>query len=255
MKRLLFLTMILILLLSALTGCGGKKETPTPAAAVEGGLPVDAMAIASERGLTPDDINAALKTYMPSGKWDEYYLFLSGGHSGNLIVAGVPSMRILKNIAVFTPESWQGYGFGNADIENMLDAGNPKGETVRMGDSHHPALSETAGDYDGQFIFINDKNSARVAVIDLRDFETKQIVKDPNIISNHGSTFVTPNTEYIIQGTQYPTPLGYGYAPLSEYKDKYRGRDHDVEVRPRKGPYRPGAVLQHRSAAVLAGPV
>ena len=223
MKRLLFLTMILILLLSALTGCGGKKETPTPAAAVEGGLPVDAMAIASERGLTPDDINAALKTYMPSGKWDEYYLFLSGGHSGNLIVAGVPSMRILKNIAVFTPESWQGYGFGNEDIENMLDAGNPKGETVRMGDSHHPALSETAGDYDGQFIFINDKNSARVAVIDLRDFETKQIVKDPNIISNHGSTFVTPNTEYIIQGTQYPTPLGYGYAPLSEYKDKYRG--------------------------------
>ena len=108
MKRLLFLTMILILLMSALTGCGGKKETPTPAAALEGGLPVDAMAIASERGLTPDDINAALKTYMPSGKWDEYYLFLSGGHSGNLIVAGVPSMRILKNIAVFTPESWQG---------------------------------------------------------------------------------------------------------------------------------------------------
>ena len=108
MKRLLFLTMILILLVSALTGCGGKKETPTPAVAVEGGLPVDAMAIASERGLTPDDINAALKTYMPSGKWDEYYLFLSGGHSGNLIVAGVPSMRILKNIAVFTPEVMAG---------------------------------------------------------------------------------------------------------------------------------------------------
>ena len=222
MKRLLFLTMILILLMSALTGCGGKKETPTPAAAVEGGLPADAMAIASERGLTPDDINAALKTYMPSGKWDEYITFMSGGHSGNVIAVGVPSMRILKNIAVFTPESWQGYGFGNADIEAMLDAGNPKGETVRMGDTHHPALSETAGDYDGQFLFINDKNSARVAVIDLRDFETKQIVKDPNIISNHGSTFVTPNTEYIIQGTQYPTPLGYGYAPLSEYKDKYR---------------------------------
>ncbi len=45
--------------------------------------------------------------------------------------------------------------------------------------------------------------NARLAVIDLRDFRTKQIVKDPNIISNHGSTFVTPNTEYVIQGTQY----------------------------------------------------
>ncbi len=246
MKRLLFLTMILILLLSALTGCGGKKETPTPAAAVEGGLPVDAMAIASERGLTPDDINAALKTYMPSGKWDEYYLFLSGGHSGNLIVAGVPSMRILKNIAVFTPESWQGYGFGNEDIENMLDAGNPKGETVRMGDSHHPALSETAGDYDGQFIFINDKNSARVAVIDLRDFETKQIVKDPNIISNHGSTFVTPNTEYIIQGTQYPTPLGLRVRASIRVQRQVPRRDHDVEVRSAKR-----AVSTRRSPSAL----
>ncbi len=222
MKRLLLVAVILLLALT-LVACGGKKATPTPAQQAAAGLPADAMAIASARGLTPDDISAALKTYMPSGKWDEYYLFLSGGHSGNLIVVGVPSMRILKNVAVFTPEAWQGYGFGNKDIEDMLDAGNPKGEKVRMGDTHHPALSETKGDYDGQFIFINDKNSARIAVIDLRDFETKQIVKDPNIISNHGSTFVTPNTEYIIQGTQYATPLGYEYAPLSEYKEKYRG--------------------------------
>ena len=92
-----------------------------------------------------------------------------------------------------------------------------------MGDTHHPALSETAGDYDGECVFINDKSSARVAVIDLRDFETKQIVKDPNTISNHGSTFVTPNTEYVIQGTQYGNPLGWEYAPIEEYAEKYRG--------------------------------
>ena len=127
----------------------------------------------------------------------------------------------------------------------MLDAGNPKGETVRMGDSHHPALSETAGDYDGQFIFINDKNSARVAVIDLRDFETKQIVKDPNIISNHGSTFVTPNTEYIIQGHPVPHATWLRVRASVRVQRQVPRRDHDVEVRPRKGPYRPGAVLQH----------
>jgi nitrous-oxide reductase len=136
---------------------------------------------------------------------------------------GVPSMRILKNIAVFTPEAWQGYGFGERGIEEMLDQGNVDDVTIRMGDTHHPALSETEGDYDGQWLFINDKASARVAVIDLRDFETKQIVKDPNLISNHGSTFVTPNTEYVIQGAQYATPLGWEYAPISEYKEKYRG--------------------------------
>jgi nitrous-oxide reductase len=62
-----------------------------------------------------------------------------------------------------------------------------------------------------------------MAVIDLRDFETKQIVKDPNLISNHGSTFVTPNTEYIVSASQYATPLGWEFAPISEYKEKYRG--------------------------------
>ena len=41
--------------------------------------------IAAARGLTPDDINAALKTYVPSGKMDEYYLFSSGGQSGIIV--------------------------------------------------------------------------------------------------------------------------------------------------------------------------
>ena len=224
MKRVVYLALVLVMLASLMLGCSKDDSTPTPAASGQAGsLPADSMAIAAERGLTPDDINAALKTYVPSGQWDEYYTFMSGGHSGNLIVTGVPSMRILKNIAVFTPESWQGYGFGNSDVEAMLDEGNVGDEEIRMGDSHHPALSETAGDYDGQFVFINDKNSARVAVIDLRDFETKQIVKDPNIISNHGATFVSPNTDYIFQGAQYGTPYGWEYAPISEYKDKYRG--------------------------------
>jgi len=226
MKRFLAVFLIVALVASIVAGCGGgeEEEQPTPVPqAVEGALPESAMQIASARGLTPDDINAALKTYVPSGKMDEYMLFTSGGHSGNVIAIGVPSMRILKNIAVFTPEAWQGYGFGSKESEEVLDGGNVNGVKIRMGDTHHPALSETEGDYDGQYLFINDKASARVAVIDLRDFETKQIVKDPLLISQHGSTFVTPNTEYVIQASQYGTPLGWEYAPLSEYKEKYRG--------------------------------
>ena len=59
---------------------------------------------------------------------------------------------------------------------------------LTWGDAHHPALSETAGDYDGRWLFINDMN-ARIARIDLRDFKTKQILGPiPNVSGNHGSS-------------------------------------------------------------------
>jgi len=123
-RRFFYFISVVVLIAAIVVACGNKdKPTPTPNSAKsgdtgatvapsEGGVPASAMQIAQTRGLTPDDIDAALKTYMPSGKWDEYYMFASGGHSGNMIVIGIPSMRILKNIAVFTPESWQGYGYG-----------------------------------------------------------------------------------------------------------------------------------------------
>ena len=174
------------------------------------------------RGLTEADVNAALKTYTPTGKKDEYYIFASGGHGGNLIVIGVPSMRILKYVAVFTPEPWQGYGYGDQTTE-LLKAGSRDGRPITWGDMHHPALSETAGDYDGQFLFVNDKANPRVAVVNLKDFTTTQIVASELIESEHGSTFVTPNTEYVIETAQYPAPLGGEYADISEYDEKYRG--------------------------------
>ena len=44
-------------------------------------------------------------------------------------------------------------------------------------------------------------------MIDLRDFETKQIVVNPIYKSEHGGAFVTPNTEYVIEAAQYAAPL------------------------------------------------
>lgn len=178
--------------------------------------------VANARKLNVEDLVAAAKTYMPSGRHDDYVLFSSGGQSGQVFAIGVPSMRILRSIAVFTPESWQGYGFAG-EHDHVLDSLKINGTPVLWGDTHHPALSETEGDYDGQFLFIGDKANARVAVIDLRDWETKQIVKNPLTISDHGAAFVTPNTDYIIEGGQYATVLGYGYAPPAEYKEMYRG--------------------------------
>ncbi|MEB2283073.1 MAG: cytochrome C [Polyangiaceae bacterium UTPRO1] len=186
-----------------------------------GGTSADIQTLMKERNLSEDDVVAALKTYTPSGVHDEYYIFASGGHSGQVIVIGAPSMRILKYIAVFTPEPWQGYGYGD-QTTTLLRSGDRDGKELNWADTHHPALSETGGDYDGQYLFINDKANARVAVISLRDFTTKQIVYSNLLRSDHGATFVTPDTDYVVEGGQYPVPLGGEYAPIEDFQEKYR---------------------------------
>jgi nitrous-oxide reductase len=182
----------------------------------------DIAALMRARNLSEADVTAALKTYTPTGARDEYLMFASGGHSGQVIVIGLPSMRLLKVIAVFSPEPWQGYGYGD-QTDALLRSGDPAEGELNWADTHHPALSETDGNYDGEYLFINDKANARVAVISLEDFVTQQIVNSSLIESDHGATFVTPNTEYVVEPSQYPAPLGGGYAPLEEYNERYRG--------------------------------
>ena len=178
--------------------------------------------VMTKRGLTEKDVLAAAKTYTPTGGRDEYIALSSGGQSGQLIVYGIPSMRILKYVAVFTPEPWQGYGFDD-ESKAVLAQGKIAGKDILYGDTHHPAITETKGDYDGRFVFINDKANPRVAVVDLHDFETKQIVVNPHFKSAHGGTFVTPNSEYIMDAAQYAAPYSSDFVPLEEFNDKYRG--------------------------------
>jgi len=178
--------------------------------------------VMEERGLTEKDVLAAAKTYTPTGGRDEYMVFSSGGQSGQVIVYGVPSMRILKYVAVFTPEPWQGYGFDD-ESKAVLAQGRIQGKDITFGDTHHPAISETDGEYDGRYLFINDKANPRLAVVDLHDFETKQIVVNPFFKSNHGGAFVTPNTEYVMEPSQYAAPFSSDFVPLEEFNDKYRG--------------------------------
>ncbi|MBL3617190.1 MAG: Sec-dependent nitrous-oxide reductase [gamma proteobacterium endosymbiont of Lamellibrachia anaximandri] len=174
------------------------------------------------RGLTQKDLMAAAKTYTPTGGRDEYLAFSSGGQSGQVIVYGIPSMRILKYIGVFTPEPWQGYGFDD-ESKAVLAQGKINGKLINYGDTHHPAFSETEGEYNGKYLFINDKANPRIAVIDLHDFETKQIVVNPFMKSDHGGAFVTPNTEYVMEASQYAAPVSGDYVPLEEFNEKYRG--------------------------------
>lgn len=204
-------------LLLALVGCA-TNQAPTPAPGAGG----DLQSIMAARGLTDMDVLAAAKTYTPTGKLDEYIILASGGQMGGLVAIGVPSMRILKYVAVFQPEPWSGYGYGGLS-DKILAGGDQGGKEITWGDVHHPNLSETDGNYDGQYIFVNDKANARIAVVDLEDFSTKQLIANKLIMSDHGGAFVTPNTEYVVESSQYATPLGGTYAPLSEYNDKYRG--------------------------------
>lgn len=198
------------------------------AASLVGALGISALATESlqdvmkRRGLSQQDLLAAAKTYVPSGKRDEFLAFSSGGQSGQIIVYGIPSMRILKYLAVFTPEPWQGYGF-DEESKKVLKGGSINGKDITWGDTHHPAISETDGKYDGKYLFINDKANPRLAVVDLRDFETKQIVVNPIFGSEHGGAFVTPDTDYVVEAAQYATPLGNTFAPLERFNEEYRG--------------------------------
>jgi nitrous-oxide reductase len=168
-------------------------------------------------GVRSDVQEAALKTYVAPGDMDEYYLFLSGGHSGQVYVYGVPSMRHISTIPVFTPYPATGYGF-DKESKEML------GEFT-WGDAHHPAISETNGDYDGRWMFISDNANNRMGRIDLRDFKTKQIFGPiPNVSGNHCSSFVTENTEYVLAGSRFSIPLPKGtYEKAEDYATKFKG--------------------------------
>jgi nitrous-oxide reductase len=193
---------------------------------------------ASDLSLTGAEQQAALKTYVPPGKYDPYFIFASGGHSGQVFVFGAPSMRLLKVIPVFTRDAWQGYGFGTDQGDNVLNAGYDPNESnpVFWGDTHHPALSETEGSYDGRWLYINDRANGRIAMIDLRDFKTKEIYDVPNIQTSHGGCFVTPNSEYVHISSMSPSPwTDSGYAPLSRYQEDFRGASTWMAINPDTG--------------------
>jgi nitrous-oxide reductase len=164
-----------------------------------------------------DIAQAAAATYVAPGDLDQYYIFYSGGQSGSVFVAGLPSMRPIMTIPVFAPYPATGYGY---DQESKAMLGK-----YTWGDVHHPALSQTKGDYDGRWLFVNDNANNRVARIDLHDFKTKEIFGPiPNVSGNHGGAFVTPNTEYLLAASRFSVPLPKGtYLPLEQYATNYHG--------------------------------
>lgn len=157
----------------------------------------------------------AEKVYVPFGEKDEYYLFASGGHSGQMFIYGVPSMRHIRTVPVFSQDSATGYGWDKHTKELM------GGYT--WGDLHHPAFSETDGDYDGKYMFATDVGNSRAAVMNLETFTVRDIINVPNTSGPHCAAFVTQNTEYMFLPTRFAVPIGSKYESLDDYSEKYRG--------------------------------
>jgi len=163
--------------------------------------------------------DAAARTYVAPGSYDEFYFFTSGGYSGQVGVYGLPSGRLLKVIPVFSQNAENGYGY-NVETKAML---NSSWGHIPWDDTHHPSLSMTAGEHDGRWLFINANNTPRFARIDLKSFETTETLELPNTGGNHGSPFTTENSEYVIGATRFSVPIPQKDVAFDRYAEEFKG--------------------------------
>lgn len=170
--------------------------------------------------------DAASRVYVPPGKYDEFYAFVSGGFSGQMAVYGLPSGRLFRVIPVFSVDPEKGYGF-NEETKPMLMTSHG---FIPWDDSHHSELSMKDGVPDGRWLFINGNNTPRIARIDLKTFRTMEIIEIPNSAGNHSSPFTTENSEYVAAGTRFSIPLKNKDVAINSYKDNFNGTVSFVKV-------------------------
>lgn len=188
-------------------------------------------------GMSVASGDAASKVYVAPGTYDEFYLFASGGFSGQIAVYGIPSGRLFKVVPVFSLDAETGYGFSE-ETRNML---NTSYGYVPWDDAHHPELSQTNGEINGKWVFINGNNTPRIARIDLATFETEEIIEIPNTGGNHASAFITDNTEYAVSASRFSIPIGNNTdVPISSYKENFKGVVTFIKIDPVSGTMSPG---------------
>ncbi|NQY87053.1 MAG: nitrous-oxide reductase [Colwellia sp.] len=157
--------------------------------------------------------------HVAPGELDEYYGFWSGGHSGEIRIMGVPSMRELMRIPVFNLDNATGYGLTNESKEIL-------NSDYVTGDCHHPHMSMTDGHYNGKYVFINDKANTRVARIRCDVMKTDKILHVPNIQAVHGLRVQkVPYTKYIICNGEFEIPMNNdgksGMEDVSTYRSLF----------------------------------
>lgn len=183
------------------------------------------------RSATRTASDAAARTYVAPGVHDDFYAFVSGGFNGQMSVVGLPSGRTLKTIPVFSQFGENGYGYSEETKAMFNTSYGP----VYWDDSHHVQMSMTNGVPDGRYAFINGNNTPRIARIDLKTFETVEIIELPYVAGNHPSPFVTMNTEYLVGGTRFSVPVPNRDMPIAEYEGNFKGMLTFVAMEPDTG--------------------
>jgi nitrous-oxide reductase len=198
-----------------------------------GGLTIAAAAFgaACQRPIKPGGLaadDASAQVYVAPGQKDEFYMFASGGFSGNVSVYGLPSGRLFAQVPVFSQYPEKGYGYSE-QTKALL---NTSYGFVPWDDAHHPKISQTDGVPDGRWLFINGNNTPRIARVDLSTMETAEIIEIPNSAGNHASPFVTPNSEYVVGATRFSVPSPQADVPIDTAKQNFSGLLSFVKVSP-----------------------
>ena len=186
-------------------------------------------------GISSLTSDAASKVYVPPGSYDEFYLFTSGGFSGQL------------GYTVFHPDVCFGR-YPSSPLTRRKDtasARKPRPCWKHPLDSYPGMIHITLSFRrpmakwmeDGYLSMRTIRQGSQGGPYHIhyrRDHRT------PNTGGNHASAFITDNNEYVVSASRFSIPMGQREAAIDSYKEEFDGVATFISVDPKSGNDEPG---------------